>query len=66
MRHPSAAAPARSAPAQSNPSWTGAQVGGQGGVSPMAQGFAEPGAYLFPRPVLFAGPLLRDAIQLHR
>jgi outer membrane immunogenic protein len=43
-----AAAPVRSAPAQSNPSWTGTQVGGQGGVSPMAQGFAEPGAYLFP------------------
>jgi outer membrane immunogenic protein len=42
------AAPVRSAPAQTNPSWTGAQVGGQGGVSPMAQGFAEPGAYLFP------------------
>ncbi len=45
---PVRAAPARSAPAQSNPSWTGGQVGGQGGVSPMAQGFAEPGAYLFP------------------
>jgi outer membrane immunogenic protein len=30
------------------PSWTGAQVGGQGGVSPMAQGFAEPGSHLFP------------------
>ena len=43
-----AATPVRSAPAQSNPSWTGTQVGGQGGVSPMAQGFAEPGAYLFP------------------
>jgi outer membrane immunogenic protein len=43
-----AAAPVRSAPAQANPSWTGAQVGGQGGVSPMSQGFAEPGAYLFP------------------
>ena len=45
---PVRAAPVRSAPAQSNPSWTGAQVGGQGGVSPMAQGFAEPGSYLFP------------------
>ncbi len=41
-------APVRSAPAQANPSWTGAQVGGQGGVSPMAQGFAEPGSHLYP------------------
>ncbi len=48
VQHVQRAAPVRSAPAQSNPSWTGAQVGGQGGVSPMAQGFAEPGAYLFP------------------
>src|SRR6516162_9343935 len=40
------AAPMRTAAAQ--PSWTGAQVGGQGGVSPMAQGFAEPGSHLFP------------------
>jgi outer membrane immunogenic protein len=40
------AAPAQMAAAQ--PSWTGAQVGGQGGVSSMAQGFAEPGARLFP------------------
>jgi hypothetical protein len=40
------AAPVRTAAAQ--PSWTGAQVGGQGGVSPMAQGFAEPGSHLFP------------------
>jgi len=40
------AAPAQMAAAQ--PSWTGAQVGGQGGVSQMAQGFAEPGAHLFP------------------
>lgn len=53
VRHVERAAPvhaapaARPAPAQSNPSWTGAQVGGQGGVAPMAQGFAEPGAYLF-------------------
>jgi outer membrane immunogenic protein len=53
-RHVERAAPvhvapaARPAPAQANPSWTGAQVGGQGGVAPMAQGFAEPGAYLFP------------------
>jgi outer membrane immunogenic protein len=45
---PVRAAPVRSAPAQANPSWTGAQVGGQGGVSPMAQGFAEPGSHLFP------------------
>jgi outer membrane immunogenic protein len=36
------------APAQAQPSWTGAQVGGQGGVANMAQGFAEPRAYLFP------------------
>jgi outer membrane immunogenic protein len=44
------AAPAQAAPAAAatQPSWTGAQVGGQGGVSPMAQGFAEPGARLFP------------------
>jgi outer membrane immunogenic protein len=54
VRHVERAAPvhvapaARPAPAQANPSWTGAQVGGQGGVAPMAQGFAEPGAYLFP------------------
>jgi outer membrane immunogenic protein len=41
------AAPVRAAPAQ-NPSWTGAQVGGQGGVAPMSQGFAEPGSHLFP------------------
>jgi len=40
------AAPAQMAAAQ--PSWTGAQVGGQGGVSQMAQGFAEPGSRLFP------------------
>jgi outer membrane immunogenic protein len=45
---PVRAAPVRSAPAQANPSWTGAQVGGQGGVSPMSQGFAEPGSHLFP------------------
>src|ERR1700760_4768972 len=43
VRHVERAAPvhvapaARPAPAQSNPSWTGALVGGQGGVSPMAQ-----------------------------
>jgi outer membrane immunogenic protein len=41
------AAPARAAPVSTQPSWTGAQVGGQGGVSPMAQGFAEPGAHLY-------------------
>jgi outer membrane immunogenic protein len=40
------AAPVQTASAQ--PSWTGAQVGGQGGVNSMAQGFAEPGARLFP------------------
>jgi outer membrane immunogenic protein len=45
---PVRAEPVRSAPAQSNPSWTGAQVGGQGGVAPMSQGFAEPGSHLFP------------------
>jgi outer membrane immunogenic protein len=45
---PVRAEPVRAAPAQSNPSWTGAQVGGQGGVSPMSQGFAEPGSHLFP------------------
>jgi outer membrane immunogenic protein len=44
-----AAAPApRPAPAAATPSWTGAQVGGQGGVAPMSQGFAEPGSHLFP------------------
>jgi outer membrane immunogenic protein len=54
VRHVERAAPvhvapaARPAPAQANPSWTGAQVGGQGGVSPMSQGFAEPGSHLFP------------------
>jgi outer membrane immunogenic protein len=41
-------APVAQAPVQSQPSWTGSQVGGQGGVSQVAQGFAEPGAYLFP------------------
>jgi outer membrane immunogenic protein len=46
---PRQAAPAQAAPAQqSQPSWTGSQVGGQGGTSSVAQGFAEPGAYLFP------------------
>src|SRR6201987_1691096 len=40
-------APARAAPVQ-QANWTGAQVGGQGGISSMAQGFAEPGAHLFP------------------
>jgi outer membrane immunogenic protein len=40
------AAPVRTAAAQ--PNWTGGQVGGQGGVSSMAQGFAEPGSHLFP------------------
>jgi outer membrane immunogenic protein len=50
-----AAAPVRSAPAQANPSWSGAQVGGQGGVSPMAQGFAEPGSHLFPAACLLGG-----------
>jgi outer membrane immunogenic protein len=41
-------APERAAPAQAQPNWTGGQVGGQGGSSSVAQGFAEPGAYLFP------------------
>ena len=45
------AAPAQMAAAQ--PSWTGGQVGGQGGVSSMAQGFAEPGAHLFPDCTIF-------------
>jgi len=40
-------APARAMPVQ-QANWTGGQVGGQGGVSSMAQGFAEPGAHLFP------------------
>jgi outer membrane immunogenic protein len=40
-------APARAAPVQ-QANWTGGQVGGQGGVSSMAQGFAEPGSHLFP------------------
>jgi outer membrane immunogenic protein len=44
----------RPAPAPANPSWTGAQVGGQGGVAPMAQGFAEPGSHLFPASCLVA------------
>src|SRR5208282_1392988 len=47
------AAPARAAPASAQPSWTGAQVGGQGGVSPMAQGFAEPGSHLYPDCTIF-------------
>ncbi len=45
---PRQAAPTRAEPAQAQPSWTGSQVGGQGGSSSVAQGFAEPGAYLFP------------------
>jgi outer membrane immunogenic protein len=49
------AAPARQAAApQSN--WTGSQVGGQGGVSSMSQGFAEPGAHLCAPDILFAAP----------
>jgi outer membrane immunogenic protein len=53
VRHVQRAAPVRQAPvaqapAQAQPSWTGSQVGGQGGVSQVAQGFAEPGAHLFP------------------
>jgi outer membrane immunogenic protein len=54
VRHVERAAPVhvapapRPAPAPATPSWTGAQVGGQGGVAPMAQGFAEPGSHLFP------------------
>jgi outer membrane immunogenic protein len=54
VRHVRAApvreAPVRqaAAPAQAQPSWTASQVGGQGGVNQVAQGFAEPGAYLFP------------------
>jgi outer membrane immunogenic protein len=59
VRHVERAAPvrvapaARPAPAQANPSWTGAQVGGQGGVSPMSQGFAEPGSHLYPASCAF-------------
>jgi outer membrane immunogenic protein len=49
-----AAASVRAAPAAAQPSWTGAQGGGQGGVSNMAQGFAEPGARLFPSSCPFA------------
>jgi outer membrane immunogenic protein len=45
-------APVRAAPAQAAPStqsnWTGSQIGGQGGASSMAQGFAEPGSHLYP------------------
>jgi outer membrane immunogenic protein len=48
VRHVERAAPVRAAPVAAQPSWTGAQVGGQGGIAPQAQGFAEPGAYLFP------------------
>jgi outer membrane immunogenic protein len=39
-------APVRQAPAQAQANWTGSQVGGQGGVANMAQGFAEPGSHL--------------------
>jgi outer membrane immunogenic protein len=45
-RAPTQAAPASAPASQAN--WTGSQIGGQGGVSPMAQGFAEPGAHLYP------------------
>jgi outer membrane immunogenic protein len=53
VRHVQRAAPVREAPvrqaaAPAQPNWTGSQVGGQGGVANMAQGFAEPGAHLFP------------------
>jgi outer membrane immunogenic protein len=37
-------APAQAAPKTAQPSWSGAQLGGQGGLSGMSQGFAEPGA----------------------
>jgi outer membrane immunogenic protein len=47
VRHVERAAPAQAAPStQSN--WTGSQIGGQGGASSMAQGFAEPGSHLYP------------------
>jgi outer membrane immunogenic protein len=42
-----APAPVRAAPVQQT-NWTGGQVGGQAGVGSMGQGFAEPGAYLYP------------------
>src|SRR5262249_21717765 len=45
-RAPAREAPERTAAAQ--PNWTGSQVGGQGGVNSMAQGFAEPGSRLSP------------------
>jgi outer membrane immunogenic protein len=48
---PVRAAPVRTAAAQ--PSWTGTQVGGQGGVGSMAQGFAEPGSHLYPDCTIF-------------
>jgi outer membrane immunogenic protein len=60
VRHVERAAPVhvapapRPAPAPATPSWTGAQVGGQGGVAPMAQGFAEPGSHLYPASCLVA------------
>ncbi len=47
------AAPAEAAPAAAQPNWTGAHVGGQGGISSMAQAFAEPGARLFPDCTIF-------------
>ncbi len=53
---PERAAPARAEPvrtASAQPNWTGSQVGGQGGVGNMAQGFAEPGAYLYPDCTVF-------------
>ena len=53
VRHVERAAPASKPAPAATPSWTGTQVGGQGGISPMAQGFAEPGAYLYP---LACGP----------
>jgi outer membrane immunogenic protein len=52
VRHVERAAPARAAPSPvstpARPNWTGGQIGGQGGVAQMAQGFAEPGAHLYP------------------
>jgi outer membrane immunogenic protein len=51
----SRAAPVRQA-AASQSNWTGSQVGGQGGVGSMSQGFAEPGAHLCAPDILFAAP----------
>jgi outer membrane immunogenic protein len=55
-------APARAAPVQ-QANWTGGQVGGQGGVTNMAQGFAEPGAHLYPTAATCVPPFTSYCVE---